>query len=177
MWVVVGISISSCLQAELCAFYIRILFQLPVIGRHLWLFNSYYTTKCWHRPQRIRGPQKYEASRWKFDSIMFTSWVMHLIHTHCIWASGKWAPSLIVQVLVTSKSIGTGPFVLLDLNNEGVALGILIPSCLKVKLCAFYTHFVSTSGRWAPSLILQFLLHHKVLGQVPMRCWTPQLWG
>jgi len=88
--VAVGISLRSCIQAEI--YVISYLF--PANGRHLWFLT--YADIGQHSQLFIPvvWPRKHECSRMNFVAIMFTSWdIRNFLST-----SGQWPPSLLYDI-------------------------------------------------------------------------------
>jgi hypothetical protein len=106
--------------------------------------------------------QKMGINPWNRESIVSTSW------DTC--TSGLQAAILDFWLPLTSDNILLSAIELAVLENMVVAFGISILSCLQAEIHALPVYR-------PPSWISDFRLRRKVLGVVPLRCWTPKMWG
>ena len=97
--VAVGISLLSCIQAEIPV----IAHVLPVTSGHLLFTSQPDVGDHLHQSQRVAGPRKCVDSRWNFSAILCTSSVIRI---SSLQAAILDFPLLVASGNFTSSSIG-----------------------------------------------------------------------
>ena len=106
MGIAVGISLLSCIEAEI---YVMP-FLLPVNGRHLRFYTNSDIGQYCHLSLRVAWPRKHGYSCWSFVPMLFTNWD--------ITTSGLKDAILVFILPVRSRNNTDSPIGLLDLKNH-----------------------------------------------------------
>ena len=110
MGISVGISLLSCIEAEMCVMsYIYFWLMAAIFDfKHIQTSDSILTSLC-----MLPDPRKHGYSRWNFVAILHRSWNIRYV----ISTSGLEAAILNFQLPVWSHSIATSYIGLLDLKT------------------------------------------------------------
>ena len=157
MDIAVGISLLSCIEAEICIMS----YLLPVLGRNLWLLTNPHVRQPLQQSNCVTRPRTYVYRRWNVVAIVFRSWdIRYVISTF-----GYWPPSLIFRHTKTSDSIATCLLVLSDFENIGIAVVISF-------LCGLQADILVLPVWRTPFRISYFRLGFTTILIVPFDCLT-----